>query len=55
MDDYLFTLGDVIDDGSHFRVAEVLSRLESQDFEAAYSLLGSESDALGGYEEDIAE
>jgi len=55
MDDYLFTLGDVIDDGSNFRVAEILSRLQSQDFEAACSLLGSESDTLAGDEEDFAE
>ncbi|MCG3144816.1 MAG: hypothetical protein HONDAALG_02289 [Gammaproteobacteria bacterium] len=55
MDDYLYTLGAVIDDGSNFRVAEVLSRLESQDFEAACSLLGSESDPLDGDAEDIAE
>ena len=55
MDDYLYTLGDVIDDGSNFRVAEVLSRLENQDFEAAYSLLGSDNDALAAFEENAAE
>ncbi len=55
MDEYLYTLGDAIDDGSNFRVAEVLSRLESQDFEAACSLLGSESDPLDGCEEDIGQ
>lgn len=55
MDDYLYTLGDAIDDGSNFRVAEVLARLESQDFEAACSLLGDEGDAWGGDGEDIEE
>lgn len=55
MDDYLCALGDVIDDGSNFRVAEVLARLESQDFEAACALLGGGGDAWGGVEEDITE
>jgi hypothetical protein len=43
MDDYLYNLGEQIDDGSNFRIAEILLRLENHDFEEAYKLIRDES------------
>ena len=43
MENYFFTLGETIDDGSNFRVAEVLSLLDRHDYEEAYELLRGET------------
>lgn len=42
MEDYLYALSESIDDGSNFRVAEVLSLLDQHDYEQAYLLLQSD-------------
>lgn len=43
MDNYLYQLGEQIDDGSNYRVSEILLRLDNHDYEEAYQLIREDS------------